>query len=137
LLGTVFPDALVRAKPARAARRNHRRIGGGECDRGRRLGGAALRATRRAPVDESERLVGVLTIDDIATSFRSKKPDEILAPAAWWYPEEELNDNFWWIVRSFTCLFIYMLAAFITSVLKTFSCVSDMVAKPPGPIPAR
>ena len=72
-------------------------------------------------VDESERLVGVLTIDDIVDVIQEQASEEIKALGGV-NPEEELTDDFWWIARSrFTWLFINMLTAFITStVLKSF-----------------
>ncbi len=134
LLGTVFLDALVRARPTarldEIMQADRRRVKATED------GAEAARLFERynlvsAPVvDESERLVGVLTIDDIVDVIQEQASDEILALGGV-NPEEELTDNFWWIVRSrFTWLFIYMLAAFITSsVLKTFqSQLEQMVA---------
>lgn len=134
LLGTVFLDALVRAKPLarldEIMQADRRRVKATED------AAEAARLFERynlvsAPVvDESERLVGVLTIDDIVDVIQEQASDEILALGGV-NPEEELTDNFWWIVRSrFTWLFIYMLAAFVTSsVLKTFQAqLEQMVA---------
>lgn len=134
LLGTVFLDALVRARPSarldEIMQEDRRRVTATED------GAEAARLFERynlvsvPVVDESERLVGVLTIDDIVDVIQEQASDEILALGGV-NPEEELTDNFWWIVRSrFTWLFIYMLAAFITSsVLKTFQLqLEQMVA---------
>ncbi|NUJ79201.1 magnesium transporter [Methylocystis sp. FS] len=134
LLGTVFLDALVRAKPSarldEIMQEDRRRVNATED------GAEAARLFERynlvsvPVVDGSERLVGVLTIDDIVDVIQEQASDEILALGGV-NPEEELTDNFWWIVRSrFTWLFIYMLTVFITSsVLKSFQAqLEQMVA---------
>ncbi len=134
LLGTVFLDALVRARSAarldEIMQEDRRRVKATED------GAEAARLFERynlvsvPVVDESERLVGVLTIDDIVDVIQEQASEEILALGGV-NPEEELTDDFWWIVRSrFTWLFIYMLAAFVTSsVLKTFQLqLEQMVA---------
>ncbi|MFZ3180103.1 MAG: magnesium transporter [Methylocystis silviterrae] len=134
LLGTVFLDALVRAKPSarldEIMQEDRRRVNATED------GAEAARLFERynlvsvPVVDESERLVGVLTIDDIVDVIQEQASDEILALGGV-NPEEELTDNFWWIVRSrFTWLFIYMITVFITSsVLKSFQAqLEQMVA---------
>jgi magnesium transporter len=134
LLGTVFLDALVRAKPTtrldEIMQADRRRV---------KATDEAIDAARlfekynlvSVPVvDESERLVGVLTIDDIVDVMQEQASDEILALGGV-NPEEELTDDFWWIARNrFTWLFVNMLTAFITSsVLKTFqSQLDQMVA---------
>lgn len=134
LLGTVFLDALVRARPSarldEIMQEDRRRVNATED------GAEAARLFERynlvsvPVVDESERLVGVLTIDDIVDVIQEQASDEILALGGV-NPEEELTDNFWWIARSrFTWLSVNMLTAFITSsVLKTFqSQLEQMVA---------
>lgn len=134
LLGTVFLDALVRARPdARLdeiMQADRRRVKATED------GAEAARLFERynlvsvPVVDESERLVGVLTIDDIVDVIQEQASEEIKALGGV-NPEEELTDDFWWIARSrFAWLFINMLTAFITSsVLKTFqSQLEQMVA---------
>ncbi|MGJ0535709.1 magnesium transporter [Methylocystis sp.] len=134
LLGTVFLDALVRAKPSarldEIMQEDRRRVNATED------GAEAARLFERynlvsvPVVDESERLVGVLTIDDIVDVIQEQASDEILALGGV-NPEEELTDDFWWIVRSrFTWLFIYMITVFITSsVLKSFQAqLEQMVA---------
>ena len=109
LLGTVFLDALVRAKPSvrldEIMQEDRRRVKATED------GAEAARLFERynlvsvPVVDESERLVGVLTIDDIVDVIQEQASDEILALGGV-NPEEELTDNFWWIARSrFTWLF--------------------------------
>ncbi|KAF0132789.1 MAG: Magnesium transporter [Methylocystaceae bacterium] len=134
LLGTVFLDALVRARPGarldEIMQEDRRRVNATED------GAEAARLFERynlvsvPVVDESERLVGVLTIDDIVDVIQEQASDEILALGGV-NPEEELTDNFWWIARSrFTWLSVNMLTAFITSsVLKHFqSQLEQMVA---------
>jgi len=134
LLGTVFLDALVRAKPSarldEIMQEDRRRVNATED------GAEAARLFERynlvsvPVVDGSERLVGVLTIDDIVDVIQEQASDEILALGGV-NPEEELTDNFWWIARSrFTWLSVNMLTAFITSsVLKHFqSQLEQMVA---------
>lgn len=134
LLGTVFLDALVRARPSvrldEIMQEDRRRVNATED------GAEAARLFERynlvsvPVVDESERLVGVLTIDDIVDVIQEQASDEILALGGV-NPEEELTDNFWWIARSrFTWLSVNMLTAFITSsVLKHFQLqLEQMVA---------
>lgn len=134
LLGTVFLDALVRARSSvrldEIMQEDRRRVNATED------GAEAARLFERynlvsvPVVDESERLVGVLTIDDIVDVIQEQASDEILALGGV-NPEEELTDNFWWIARSrFTWLSVNMLTAFITSsVLKHFQLqLEQMVA---------
>ena len=134
LLGTVFLDALVRAKSTarldEIMQADRRRVKATEdaADAARFFEKYNLVSV--PVVDESERLVGVLTIDDIVDVIQEQASDEILALGGV-NPEEELTDDFWWIARSrFMWLFVNMLTAFITSsVLKTFqSQLDQMVA---------
>ena len=134
LLGTVFLDALVRAKPSarldEIMQADRRRVKATED------GAEAARLFERynlvsvPVVDEADRLVGVLTIDDIVDVIQEQASEEILALGGV-NPEEELTDSFWWIARSrFSWLFVNMMTAFITSsVLKAFqSELEQMVA---------
>ena len=134
LLGTVFLDALVRAKPSarldEIMQADRRRVKATEDSV------EAARLFERynlvsvPVVDEADRLVGVLTIDDIVDVIQEQASEEILALGGV-NPDEELTDSFWWIARSrFSWLFVNMLTAFITSmVLKTFqSQLEQMVA---------
>ncbi len=134
LLGTVFLDALVRANPSarldEIMQADRRRMKATE---------DSIEAARlferynlvSVPVvDEADRLVGVLTIDDIVDVIQEQASEEILALGGV-NPEEELTDSFWWIARSrFSWLFVNLLTAFITStVLKTFqSQLEQMIA---------
>lgn len=134
LLGTVFLDALVRAKPSarldEIMQADRRRVKATEDSV------EAARLFERynlvsvPVVDEADRLVGVLTIDDIVDVIQEQASEEILALGGV-NPDEELTDSFWWIARSrFSWLFVNLLTAFITStVLKTFqSQLEQMVA---------
>ena len=134
LLGTVFLDALVRAETTtpldKIMETDRRRVKATED------GAEAARLFERynlvsvPVVDEDDRLVGVLTIDDIVDVIQEQASEEILALGGV-NPDEELTDSFWWIARSrFSWLFVNMLTAFITSsVLKTFqSQLEQMVA---------
>lgn len=134
LLGTVFLDALVRAKPAsrleEIMQADRRRVKATEDSAEAARLFEKYNLVSVPVVDESERLVGVLTIDDIVDVIQEQASDEILALGGV-SPDEELTDDFWWIARSrFTWLFVNMLTAFITSmVLKTFqSQLEQMVA---------
>jgi magnesium transporter len=72
-------------------------------------------------VDEAERLVGVITIDDIVDVIQEEADDEIKALGGV-NREEEISDNVWFITRSrFTWLFVNLLTAFLAaSVLGLF-----------------
>jgi len=134
LLGTVFLDALVRAKPSarldEIMQADRRRVKATEdsIEAARLLERYNLVSV--PVVDEADRLVGVLTIDDIVDVIQEQASEEILALGGV-NPEEELTDSFWWIARSrFSWLMVNLLTAFITStVLKTFqSQLEQMIA---------
>jgi magnesium transporter len=134
LLGTVFLDALVRA---RADRRLDEIM---QADR-RRLRDTDDRAEAArmferynlvsAPVvDEAERLVGVITIDDIVDVLQEAASEEIKALGGV-NPHEELSDDFWQTARSrFLWLLVNLCTAFLaSSVLRLFeSQLERMVA---------
>ena len=118
-LGNVFLDALMRAKPDREI-------------------GAIMRTDRRrvpvmddaediaelferynlvsAPVvDAADRLVGVITIDDVVDVIREEADQEIKALGGV-SGDEELSDKVWWIAKSrFLWLFVNLITAFIAS----------------------
>lgn len=134
LLGTVFLDALVRAHPATRVEEIM------QADRRRvEVTEESVEVARlferynlvSAPVvDEAERLVGVITIDDVVDVIQEAASEEIKALGGV-NPHEELSDSFWWIVRSrFVWLFVNLGTAFISaSVLRTFeSQLQQMVA---------
>jgi magnesium transporter len=66
-------------------------------------------------VDEAERLVGVVTIDDIVDVMQEEADDEIKALGGV-SGDEELSDSVWFITRSrFVWLFVNLLTAFLAS----------------------
>jgi magnesium transporter len=66
-------------------------------------------------VDEAERLVGVVTIDDIVDVMQEEADDEIKALGGV-SGDEELSDDVWSITRSrFVWLFVNLLTAFLAS----------------------
>jgi magnesium transporter len=125
LLGTVFLDALVRARPSarldEIMQADRRRV------KVTQDGSDVARLFERynlvsvPVVDEGERLVGVITIDDIVDVIQEAASEEIKALGGV-DPEEELTDDFWQIARGrFKWLIINLVTAFITSsVLKQF-----------------
>jgi magnesium transporter len=125
LHGTVFLDALVRA---RSSARIDEIM---QADRRRVLAteeaAEAARLFERynlvsAPVvDDSGRLVGVITIDDIVDVIQEAASEEIKALGGV-RAQEELSDNFWRIARGrFLWLLVNLATAFIAStVLKLF-----------------
>jgi magnesium transporter len=134
LLGTVFLDALVRA---RAEARLEDIM---QSDRHRvSVTEDAAEAARMFEhynlvsmpvVDETGRLAGVITIDDIVDVIQEAASEEIKALGGV-NPQEELSDDFWWIARSrFLWLVVNLATAFIAStVLKLFeSQLEKMVA---------
>ncbi|MBN8920579.1 MAG: magnesium transporter [Rhizobiales bacterium] len=81
-------------------------------------------------VDEADRLVGVITVDDIVDVI-SEEADEDLKALGGVQAEEELSDSVWDIVRSrFPWLFANMLTAFLASqVIRLFEhSLEKMVA---------
>jgi magnesium transporter len=124
-LGNVFLDRLVRTKrPNRidtimAADRHRVRVTDDE--------EAVARMFERynlvsAPVvDEGDRLVGVITIDDVVDVIQEEADDEIKALGGV-NRDEEISDDVWFITRSrFTWLFVNLLTAFLAaSVLGLF-----------------
>lgn len=134
LLGTVFLDDLVRANPSvkldEIMQADRRRVKAAEA------GSEVARLFERynlvsiPVVDEGERLVGVITIDDIVDVMQEAASEEIKALGGV-NPREELSDDFWWIARSrFMWLLVNLATAFITStVLKHFQAqLEQMVA---------
>lgn len=81
-------------------------------------------------VDESDRLVGVITIDDVVDVIQEEASEDILALGGV-TPNEELSDNVWWIARSrFLWLLVNLVTAFVaSSVIGLFAGqVQQMVA---------
>ena len=134
LLGTVFLDDLVRARPSvrldEIMQEDRRRV------KANQDGSEVARLFERynlvsvPVVDEGERLVGVITIDDIVDVLQEAASEEIKALGGV-NPREELSDDFWWIARGrFMWLIVNLATAFITSmVLKQFQAqLEQMVA---------
>ncbi len=125
LLGNVFLDALMRAKPDASLRDTMR------TDRRR------VRVTDEAEdiadlferynlvsapvVDEAERLVGVITVDDVVDVIREEADQEIKALGGV-SADETLSDRVWSIARGrFLWLFVNLITAFVASfVLDSF-----------------
>ena len=119
LLGNVFLDKLVRAR--RSARLEDLM----DADRRRVLVTEDQEEVARfferynlvsAPVvDEADRLVGVITIDDIVDVIREEAQEDIGALGGV-SPAEELSDTVWWITRSrFLWLLVNLMTAFLAS----------------------
>ncbi len=133
-LGTVFLDALVRARPDRRVdqimQADRRRLKDTD-DRAE-----AARMFERynlvsvPVVDEGERLVGVIMIDDIVDVMQEAASEEIKALGGV-NPQEELSDDFWMTARSrFWWLLVNLATAFLASaVLRLFeNQIEKMVA---------
>ena len=124
-LGTVFLDALVRARPDRRVDQIM------QADRRRLMDtddrAEASRMFERynlvsvPVVDEAERLVGVIMIDDIVDVMQEAASEEIKALGGV-NPQEELSDNFWMTAKSrFWWLLVNLATAFLASaVLRLF-----------------
>ncbi|QAY96562.1 magnesium transporter [Methylovirgula ligni] len=119
LLGTVFLDQLLRvnaqAELGNILDTDRRRI---DVDEDRE---DVARLFQRynlisAPVvDRAERLVGVVTIDDVVDVIREEADEEIKALGGV-SPSEELSDSIWWTAKSrFLWLFVNLITAFIAS----------------------
>jgi magnesium transporter len=66
-------------------------------------------------VDEAERLVGVITIDDIVDVIQEEAEEDLRALGGV-SRQEELSDPVWWVTRSrFVWLFVNLITAFIAS----------------------
>ncbi len=134
LLGTVFLDALVRAVPGKRVdeimQADRRRVSATDnCSEVARLF-ERYNLVSVPVVDEAERLVGVITIDDIVDVLQEAASEEIKALGGV-NPSEELSDDFWQIAKSrFLWLLVNLGTAFIaSSVLRLFeSQLQQMVA---------
>jgi magnesium transporter len=134
LLGNVFLDRLMRARrPVPVAEimdAGRRRV---RVDEDRE---EVARLFERynlvsaAVVDGKDRLVGVITIDDVVDVIQEEAGEDILALGGV-RQDEELSDNVWWIARSrFLWLFVNLVTAFVaSSVIGLFASeVQKMVA---------
>lgn len=134
LLGTVFLDALVRARSEARLEdimdADRRRVSATEDAEEVARMFERYNLVSTPVVDDSGRLVGVITIDDIVDVIQEAASEEIKALGGV-NPQEELTDDFWWIARSrFLWLLINLATAFIAStVLKLFETqLEQMVA---------
>jgi magnesium transporter len=134
LLGTVFLDALVRAhsktRVEEIMQADRRRVRfDEESEEVARLF-ERYNLVSVPVVDEAERLVGVITIDDVVDVIQEAASEEIKALGGV-NPHEELTDSFLSIVKSrFLWLFVNLGTAFLSaSVLKSFeNQLQQMVA---------
>ncbi len=119
LLGNVFLDALMRARPghklSEIMRTDRRRVS--VMDEAEEVAELFERYNLvSAPVvDEADRLVGVITVDDIVDVIRAEADQEIknLGGVS---ASETLSDNVWLTTRSrFLWLFVNLVTAFIAS----------------------
>ena len=119
LLGNVFLDALMRANPDRKLsdfmRTDRRRVS--VMDDAEEVAGLFERYNLvSAPVvDEADRLVGVITIDDVVDVIRAEADQEIknLGGVS---ASETLSDNVWLTARSrFLWLLVNLATAFLAS----------------------
>jgi magnesium transporter len=119
LLGNVFLDVLLRAKGSGRLEElmdpDRRRVLVSE-DRGE-----VARLFQRynfvslPVVDEADRLVGVVTIDDIVDVI-SEEADEEVKALGGVSVRENLSDNVWWTTKSrFLWLFVNLITAFVAS----------------------
>jgi magnesium transporter len=124
-LGNVFLDRLVRTKrPVRVdgimAQDRHRVRATDDQESVARLF-ERYNLVSAPVVDEGDRLVGVITIDDVVDVIQEEADDEIKALGGV-NRDEEISDDVWYITRSrFTWLFVNLLTAFLAaSVLGLF-----------------
>ena len=134
LLGTVFLDALVRARPNRRVdeimQADRRRVTATEESAEVARMFERYNLVSVPVVDEAERLVGVITIDDIVDVLQEAASEEIKALGGV-NPEEELSDDFWQTAKSrFLWLLVNLGTAIVaSSVLWLFeSQLQQMVA---------
>jgi magnesium transporter len=118
-LGNVFLDALMRMKPdtplGDSMRTDRRRVS--VTDDAEDIAELFERYNLvSAPVvDDAERLVGVITIDDVVDVIREEADQEIKALGGV-SADEALSDKVWWITRSrFLWLLVNLITAFIAS----------------------
>ena len=119
LQGTVFLDMLLRAK--RTARLSdimnaeRRRVSVDEDREEVARLFARYNLVSVPVVDEADRLVGVITIDDVVDVIQAEA-DEDLKALGGVSTAEELSDSVWWTTKSrFLWLFVNLITAFIAS----------------------
>ncbi|WOJ91579.1 magnesium transporter [Methylocapsa polymorpha] len=119
LLGNVFLDTLLRAKSSAKLEdimcSDRRRV---EVKEDREEVARVFQRYNLVSVpvvDEAERLVGVITIDDIVDVIQEEADAEVKALGGV-SEQEELSDTVWWTTRSrFPWLFVNLITAFIAS----------------------
>lgn len=126
LLGNVFLDALLRARPeARLGdlmRTDRRRVAVDEDAEAIAERFERYNLVSAPVVDDGERLLGVITIDDVVDVIREEADQEIKALGGV-SATETLTDRVWEIARSrFLWLFVNLVTAFVaSSVLDAFN----------------
>ena len=125
LLGNVFLDALMRSKPdarlGETMRTDRRRVAVGDDAEDIAELFQRYNLVSAPVVDAAERLVGVITVDDVVDVIRDEADQEIKALGGV-SADETLSDRVWWIARSrFLWLFVNLVTAFVaSSVLDAF-----------------
>jgi len=134
LLGTVFLDALVRARADKRVdeimQADRRHVHATEKSEEVARLFERYNLVSVPVVDDAERLVGVITIDDVVDVLQEAASEEIKALGGV-NPHEELSDDFWQTARNrFWWLLVNLFTAFIaSSVLRLFeSQIEKMVA---------
>ena len=118
-LGNVFLDALMRAPPDRKLsdfmRLDRRRVATGDDAEDVAELFERYNLVSAPVVDDAERLVGVITIDDVVDVIREEADQEIKALGGV-SASEILSDKVWSIARSrFLWLFVNLITAFVAS----------------------
>jgi len=119
LLGNIFLDTLLRAKSRARLEEimcaDRRRVEVTEDREEVALVFQRYNLVSVPVVDEAERLVGVITIDDIVDVIQEEADAEVKALGGV-SENEELSDTVWWTAKSrFVWLFVNMITAFIAS----------------------
>jgi magnesium transporter len=119
LLGTLFLDTLLRARSTTLLQdimsSDRRRVEVTEDQEDVARVFERYNLVSVAVVDEGERLVGVITIDDVVDVIQ-EEADANLKALGGVSESEELSDTVWWTTKSrFVWLFVNLITAFIAS----------------------
>jgi magnesium transporter len=119
LLGNIFLDTLLRAKSTARLEdimcSDRRRVAVTEDREEVALVFQRYNLVSVPVVDEAERLVGVITIDDVVDVIQEEADAEVKALGGV-SENEELSDTVWWTAKSrFVWLFVNLVTAFIAS----------------------
>ncbi len=119
LLGTVFLDTLLRARSQASLDEimsvDRRRVEVHEDQEDVARVFQRYNLVSAPVVDEGDRLVGVITIDDVVDVIQ-EEADANLKALGGVSESEELSDNVWWTTKSrFVWLFVNLITAFIAS----------------------